>query len=82
MIWKKLQFAGVLLLNCPLKEDTMHVINDLVFANHKVMMVTGDNALTACDVARRYVIDIATLPLMSGTFVCAVMISWLIHHVD
>ncbi|DBA04361.1 TPA: hypothetical protein N0F65_002123 [Lagenidium giganteum] len=50
---KDLAFAGFLVLNCPLKDDTKRVVRDLMISKHKVVMVTGDNALTACDVARQ-----------------------------
>lgn len=49
----ELIFAGFLVLDSPLKDDTKRTIRDLMIAKHKVVMVTGDNALTACDVARR-----------------------------
>ncbi|KAF1315791.1 P-type atpase, partial [Globisporangium splendens] len=48
-----LTFAGFLVLESPLKDDTKRTIRDLMIAKHKVVMVTGDNALTACDVARQ-----------------------------
>ncbi|KAI9916849.1 hypothetical protein PsorP6_018130 [Peronosclerospora sorghi] len=47
-----LTFAGFLILDCPLKEDTKRTIRDLMVSKHKITMVTGDNPLTACDVAR------------------------------
>jgi manganese-transporting P-type ATPase len=46
-------FAGFLVLDCPLKEDTKQTIRDLVRSNHKIIVITGDNALTACDAARQ-----------------------------
>ncbi|TDH72579.1 hypothetical protein CCR75_003885 [Bremia lactucae] len=50
---KGLTFAGFLILDCPLKEDTKRTIQELVISKHKVCMITGDNPLTACDVARQ-----------------------------
>lgn len=50
---KDLIFAGFLVLDSPLKEDTKRTVRDLMVSKHKVVMVTGDNALTACDVARQ-----------------------------
>lgn len=52
-IEQDLVFAGFLVLDSPLKEDTKQTIRDLMIAKHKIVMVTGDNALTACDVARQ-----------------------------
>lgn len=48
-----LEFAGFLVLDCPLKNDTKHTIRDLMASNHEIVLITGDNALTACDVARQ-----------------------------
>eukprot|EP00753_Platysulcus_tardus_P006477 PLAT14238.2.p1 GENE.PLAT14238.2~~PLAT14238.2.p1 ORF type:complete len:640 (-),score=382.99 PLAT14238.2:55-1884(-) len=48
-----LQFAGLLLLDCPMKKDTPGVIRDLADSNHTLVMLTGDNPLTAVSVARK-----------------------------
>ncbi|CAK8996917.1 Probable manganese-transporting ATPase PDR2 (Protein MALE GAMETOGENESIS IMPAIRED ANTHERS) (Protein PHOSPHATE DEFICIENCY RESPONSE 2) [Durusdinium trenchii] len=66
-----LSFAGLLVLDCPLKDDTAGAIDQLVQAGHDIAIVTGDNALTACDVGRRLKIvdeDVsAVLTLQPGT---------------
>merc|ERR1719203_1188634 len=50
---QQLLFAGFLILDCPLKSDTFHVINELKISSHRVVMITGDSALTAAEVSRQ-----------------------------
>ena len=47
-----LQFLGLLVMENRLKEETTGVISQLRQANIKIVMVTGDNLLTALSVAR------------------------------
>ncbi|KAL7536758.1 hypothetical protein ACHAXR_007376 [Thalassiosira sp. AJA248-18] len=50
---QKLIFAGLLIMDSPLKADSARVVKELRGGNQSVVMVTGDAVLTAAEVARR-----------------------------
>ncbi|OJJ44399.1 hypothetical protein ASPZODRAFT_101462 [Penicilliopsis zonata CBS 506.65] len=52
-IESELTFAGFLVLQCPLKEDAIKSVRMLNESSHRVVMITGDNPLTAVHVARQ-----------------------------
>ncbi|KAG5859471.1 haloacid dehalogenase-like ATPase [Encephalitozoon hellem] len=48
-----LSFAGFVLFDCKLKKDVRETIEALHASGHKVVMITGDNALTARNVSKK-----------------------------
>ncbi|CAH2352802.1 endoplasmic reticulum transmembrane helix translocase [[Candida] railenensis] len=51
-----LTFGGFIVFHCPLKEDSIESIKMLNESSHRCIMITGDNPLTACHVAKEVVI--------------------------
>jgi len=50
---QNLIFAGLLIMDSPLKADSARVVKELRAGDQNVVMVTGDAVLTAAEVARR-----------------------------
>lgn len=68
----QLNFGGFLVVNSPMKQDSQEAIAFLRTSSHHVVMITGDNALTACFVAKELHIidaDALILTLLDGKWV-------------
>jgi cation-transporting ATPase 13A1 len=50
---QNLEFAGLLIMDSPLKADTGRIIKELRAGQQNTVMITGDAVLTAAEVARR-----------------------------
>ncbi|GAB5367475.1 hypothetical protein AAMO2058_001233400 [Amorphochlora amoebiformis] len=59
---KDLQFAGFLILHCPLKKHSLDTVHHLNSSTHKIVMITGDHVLTACHVAHKLGISTKNYP--------------------
>ncbi|EGC38715.1 hypothetical protein DICPUDRAFT_53138 [Dictyostelium purpureum] len=52
-IEKDLEFGGFITFDCPLKPDSKESIEMLMASAHHIVMITGDNSLTACHVGKQ-----------------------------
>lgn len=60
-----LNFAGFAVFNCPIRHDSASVLAELKGSSHDLVMITGDQALTACHVASQvHIISKPTLILV------------------
>eukprot|EP01091_Cochliopodium_minus_P003780 TRINITY_DN13747_c0_g1_i2.p1 TRINITY_DN13747_c0_g1~~TRINITY_DN13747_c0_g1_i2.p1 ORF type:complete len:958 (+),score=285.67 TRINITY_DN13747_c0_g1_i2:626-3499(+) len=50
---KDLIFAGFLIFSCPIKKSSLPTLQELSSSSHKNVMITGDNELTAIQVAKQ-----------------------------
>ncbi|XP_059275679.1 probable manganese-transporting ATPase PDR2 isoform X1 [Lycium ferocissimum] len=53
MVESGLTFAGFAVFNCPIRGDSATVLTELKQSSHDLVMITGDQALTACHVAQQ-----------------------------
>ncbi|XP_062179368.1 probable manganese-transporting ATPase PDR2 isoform X1 [Phragmites australis] len=57
-----LTFAGFAVFNCPIRNDSGTVLRELGQSSHDLVMITGDQALTACHVASQ--VHISSKPVL------------------
>lgn len=62
MVESELIFAGFAVFNCPIRGDSATVLSELKGSSHDLVMITGDQALTACHVAGQ--VNIVTKPAL------------------
>ncbi|KAK1433701.1 hypothetical protein QVD17_10616 [Tagetes erecta] len=55
-------FAGFAVFNCPIRGDSATVLLELKKSSHDLVMITGDQALTACHVAHQ--VNIVSKPAL------------------
>ncbi|XP_022859670.1 probable manganese-transporting ATPase PDR2 [Olea europaea var. sylvestris] len=62
-----LTFAGFVVFNCPIRGDSATILTELKGSSHDLVMITGDQALTACHVAGQVnIISKPALILVNG----------------
>ncbi|XP_020534686.1 probable manganese-transporting ATPase PDR2 isoform X2 [Jatropha curcas] len=64
-----LTFAGFAVFNCPMRADSATILSELKNSSHDLVMITGDQALTACHVAGQvYIISKPVLILTRSRY--------------
>lgn len=71
---RNLEFCGFAAFDSGIKPDTYETMKELVESDHKVMMITGDNPLTACHVARELLF--VNKPILIATKTSAGKFEW------
>ncbi|KAM0949224.1 putative P-type Mg(2+) transporter [Dioscorea sansibarensis] len=62
LVENELHFAGFAVFDCPIRPDSASVLYELKESSHDLVMITGDQALTACHVAAQ--VHIITKPAL------------------
>ncbi|CAK9272759.1 unnamed protein product [Sphagnum jensenii] len=62
VVESELTFAGFAVFACPLRSDSAQVLKELKDSSHYLVMITGDQALTACHVAAQ--VHIVSQPVL------------------
>jgi cation-transporting ATPase 13A1 len=60
-----LEFAGFLIIDCPLKSDSKSIVKTIRQSTHHVTMITGDSPLTACHVSKELKITKRTVLMLT-----------------
>ncbi|KAL4184272.1 hypothetical protein AMTRI_Chr10g224740 [Amborella trichopoda] len=64
VVENNLIFTGFAVFNCPIRPDSARVLSELKGSSHDLVMITGDQSLTACHVASQvHIISKPTLIL-------------------
>jgi cation-transporting ATPase 13A1 len=78
-IESELVFGGFVVFSSVLKPESLVVVKRLIESSHKVVMITGDNTLTACQVAKDLTMTsrpVLILAPPAGTFLKCFMDIW------
>ncbi|XP_039127115.1 probable manganese-transporting ATPase PDR2 isoform X2 [Dioscorea cayenensis subsp. rotundata] len=62
VVESELHFAGFAVFDCPIRPDSASILYELKGSSHDLVMITGDQALTACHVASQ--VHIITKPAL------------------
>ena len=59
-----LNFAGFVVISCPLKTDSKSVIKELIHASHHVVMITGTYQIILFPVCKNFVKSLSNFPVV------------------